>query len=69
VRHVVDLADATLFPQADSWWTGSNIPGKPRVFMPYVGGIGGFGEALDRIAAGGYKGYRITGADHGREDR
>src|SRR5258706_15268502 len=42
VRHVNELADATLYPQAPtSWYVGANIPGKPRVFMPYVGGCGG----------------------------
>ena len=37
VTHVTTLADFTLFPQRDSWYLGSNIPGKPRVFMPCIG--------------------------------
>lgn len=40
VRHVNEVADTTLFPRANSWYTGANIPGKPRVFLPYVGGHG-----------------------------
>jgi cyclohexanone monooxygenase len=60
VRHVLEKADATLFPQANSWWTGSNIPGKPRVFMPYVGGIGPYGEICAGIAARGYEGFVLT---------
>src|SRR5205085_6515979 len=35
VTHVNQVADATLFPRAASWYAGANIPGKPRVFMPY----------------------------------
>jgi cyclohexanone monooxygenase len=36
--HVAEVADRTLFPKANSWYMGANIPGKPRVFMPYIGG-------------------------------
>ena len=39
VTHVNQVADATLFPRAASWYAGANIPGKPRVFMPYLGGV------------------------------
>ena len=39
VRHVNDCADITLFPPANSWYMGANVPGKPRVFLPYVGGV------------------------------
>jgi len=51
------LADTTLFPLASSWYMGANIPGKPRVFMPYVGGVGGYREKCDSIAAAGYEGF------------
>ena len=37
VGHVNDVAHSTLYPKAASWYMGANIPGKPRVFMPYVG--------------------------------
>lgn len=40
VEHVNALASATLYPRANSWYMGANVPGKPRVFMPYVGGVG-----------------------------
>src|SRR3954454_5607462 len=40
VAHVNEVAEATLFPRAASWYMGANIPGKPRVFMPYLGGVG-----------------------------
>ena len=40
VAHNQELAEATLFPTADTWYMGANIPGKPRVFMPYLGRVG-----------------------------
>ena len=48
VAHVGEVAQATLFAQADSWYVGANIPGKPRVFMPYLGGVGDLPDALRR---------------------
>src|SRR3546814_17868310 len=39
VAHVNEVADSTLYPFANSWYTGANIPGKPRVFMPYTAGV------------------------------
>jgi cyclohexanone monooxygenase len=59
VEHVNALADATLFPQALSWYTGANVPGKPRVFMPYVGGVGAYREKCAAVAAAGYAGFSI----------
>jgi cyclohexanone monooxygenase len=49
--HVREVADATLFPKANSWYLGANVPGKPRVFSPYVGGVGTFRHECDAIAA------------------
>ena len=37
-EEVTNLASFTLFPRTDSWWTGANIPGKPRYFSVYLGG-------------------------------
>ena len=39
VQHVNDCANITLFPTANSWYMGANVPGKPRVFLPYIGGV------------------------------
>ncbi|MFD2470356.1 flavin-containing monooxygenase [Amycolatopsis silviterrae] len=50
-------AAATLFPAANSWYLGANIPGKPRVFMPYIGGLGKYRAICDDIAADGYRGF------------
>ncbi len=60
VTHVNDLADATLYPATASWYTGANVPGKPRVFMPYVGGCGPFRRACDEVAAHGYEGFALS---------
>ena len=58
--HVKALADATLFPQTDSWYMGANIPGKPRVFLPYIGGFGTYRKLCADIAAKGYEGFTIA---------
>ena len=61
-RHVADVANATLYPLADSWYTGANIPGKTRVFMPYVGGVHAYKRKCDEIAAKGDEGFNMTPA-------
>jgi cyclohexanone monooxygenase len=59
VGHVNEVAYKTLYPSANSWYMGANIPGKPRVFMPYIGGVGKYRETCDAIAAGGYTGFQL----------
>jgi cation diffusion facilitator CzcD-associated flavoprotein CzcO len=56
-RHVSELADATLYPRASSWYVGANIPGKPRVFMPYVAGCGNYRQECEEIVKRGYEGF------------
>ncbi len=58
--HVKDVADQTLYPKAASWYMGANIPGKPRVFMPYVGGVHVYKKKIEGIAANGYDGFSFT---------
>ena len=58
--HVAETANATLFPQADSWYMGANIPGKPRVFTPYIGGVGAYRKLCQEIADKGYEGFVLT---------
>ncbi len=60
VDTVNKLADETLFPRANSWYVGANIPGKPRVFLAYVGGFGRYRETCDDIAARGYEGFALS---------
>ena len=59
VQHVNDVGHATLYPQANSWYMGANIPGKPRMFMPYIGGVGVYREKCDAVAAKGYEGFTL----------
>ena len=60
VQHVNEVAFKTLYPSANSWYMGANIPGKPRVFMPYIGGVGNYRQTCDRIAAEGYTGFQLA---------
>jgi cyclohexanone monooxygenase len=60
VAHVNEVAEATLYPRANSWYIGANIPGKPRVFMPYVAGVGAYRRKCDEVAAAGYAGFTLT---------
>jgi cation diffusion facilitator CzcD-associated flavoprotein CzcO/acetyl esterase/lipase len=62
VQHVNDCADITLFPQASSWYMGANVPGKPRVFLPYIGGVDRYRKACDEVVEQGYIGFRFEGA-------
>ncbi|MGY3080730.1 hypothetical protein ACVWZZ_007138 [Bradyrhizobium sp. LM6.10] len=57
VAHVNEVAHGTLYPQANSWYMGANIPGKPRIFMPYIGGVGVYRRICDEVAAKGYEGF------------
>lgn len=57
VAHVNETAEQTMFMLADSWHLGANIPGKPRVFTPYPGGVGIYREKCDEVAANGYEGF------------
>lgn len=59
MQHVTDLSNATLFPRGNSWYLGANIPGKPRFFMVYVGGVGTFREICNKVANSGYEGFEI----------
>jgi cyclohexanone monooxygenase len=59
VAHVAEVADTTLYPQANSWYMGANVPGKPRVFLPYVAGFPAYVEACEAIVAAGYEGFVV----------
>ena len=58
--HVAEVAHSTLMPTANSWYVGANIPGKPRVFMPYLGGVGPYRQKCNEIAANGYEGFALA---------
>lgn len=59
VAHVNEAANKTLFPKANSWFLGANIPGKPRVFMPYVAKIGVYRKECQQVADQGYDGFTL----------
>jgi cyclohexanone monooxygenase len=60
--HVNEIGQMTLYPQANSWYMGANIPGKPRVFMPYIGGVAAYRQKCDEVAAKGYQGFELASA-------
>ena len=59
ISHVNEVASGTMLTaeSCNSWYLGANIPGKPRIFMPYIGGVGEYRKKCDEIAAGGYEGF------------
>ena len=59
--HVSATADATLLSSVKhSWYAGANIPGKPRVFMPYAGGLNAYRKICDSVAKDGYRGFDLS---------
>ena len=60
VHEVNSRAEATLYPQAQSYYMGDEVPGKPRVFTPYVGGVRGYRRICERVAENGYFGLLLT---------
>jgi cyclohexanone monooxygenase len=63
VAHVNEVAHTTLYPQANSWYMGANIPGKPQIFMPYIGGVGVYRQICNDVAAKGYEGFAMTAVE------
>jgi cyclohexanone monooxygenase len=63
VAHVNAVASETLFSKANSWYMGANIPGKPRMFLPYVGGMWNYRRKCDEVAHNGYPGF-VLAHDH-----
>jgi cation diffusion facilitator CzcD-associated flavoprotein CzcO len=61
IEHVNEVAERTLYPRSpNSWFFGANTPGKPRVFMPYVGGVGTYRQKADDVAAKDYEGFVLS---------
>jgi cation diffusion facilitator CzcD-associated flavoprotein CzcO/acetyl esterase/lipase len=59
VNYVNEAGDLTLFPKANSWYMGSNVPGKPRVFLPFVGGVGAYRLACNEVVERDYLGFEL----------
>ena len=62
IEHVNEIAKGTMLtaPSCNSWYLGANIPGKPRIFMPYVGGVGTYRTKCEEIVANGYEGFELA---------
>ena len=65
VAHHRALGDASLYPRANSWYMGANVPGKPRVLLPYVGGVGRYRQDLRAGRRARLRGLRATRAAAG----
>ena len=61
MAHVNEVADESLYPGCNSWYLGANVPGKPRVFMPYLG-YAPYVEKCNEVAANGYEGFELAPA-------
>jgi cyclohexanone monooxygenase len=59
-EHVAEVSDSTLMRFSDSWYTGTNVEGKPRVNAVYVGGVATYESELHAVAADGYRGFTLT---------
>lgn len=59
VGHVNAVADKTLFTKTPSWYCGADIPGKPKVFMPYAGGLPAYRDKAEAVATNGYQGFHL----------
>jgi cyclohexanone monooxygenase len=57
VEHVNEVANQTLYPVGNSWYLGANMPGKPRVFMPYVAGVPAYRRIIEGVAEKNYEGF------------
>ncbi|MCW8277806.1 NAD(P)/FAD-dependent oxidoreductase [Pseudomonas sp. PCH199] len=62
ISHVKEVADSTLLPEATSWYSGANIPGKPQVFMVYLGGGKHYKQVITEMADKGYAGFKLEQA-------
>ena len=61
VEHVAEVGAQSLFGKANSWYVGANIPGKPRVVMPYAGGQPLYRERVEAVVKADYAGFELSG--------
>jgi cyclohexanone monooxygenase len=59
IERLNHIASKTMYtrPSCSSWYLGANVPGKPRIFMPYVGGVGEYRRQCEEIVEAGYEGF------------
>jgi cation diffusion facilitator CzcD-associated flavoprotein CzcO len=63
VRHHDETANATLIAKTNSWYTGANVPGKPRRVLSYTGGVGTYRAKCEEMARAGYPAFRLSAAE------
>ncbi|HTT40826.1 MAG TPA: cyclohexanone monooxygenase, partial [Burkholderiales bacterium] len=62
VAHVNEVAGTNLRSTCSSWYVGANVAGKPRVFMPYIGGFPAYVQKCCEVVAAGYRGFALSGS-------
>jgi cyclohexanone monooxygenase len=62
VEHVNEVSKVSLRSTCSSWYVGANIPGRPRVFMPYIGGFPVYVQKCNEVMSNGFEGFVIDGA-------
>jgi cyclohexanone monooxygenase len=67
IEHVNEVSKVSLRSTCSSWYVGANIPGRPRVFMPYIGGFPVYVQKCNEVMSNGFEGFVIEGADAGNE--
>jgi cyclohexanone monooxygenase len=60
MQHVQEVVSRTLYEKANSWYRGANVPGKPQLFLPYLGGHGNYRKKCSEVAEAGYPGFVLT---------
>ncbi|MGE4243121.1 flavin-containing monooxygenase [Ramlibacter sp.] len=60
MQGVQDIVKRTLYLKANSWYLGANVPGKPKVFLPYLGGHGTYRKKCESVAQAGYEGFTLS---------
>jgi cyclohexanone monooxygenase len=63
IEHVNEVSKVSLRSTCSSWYVGANIPGRPRVFMPYIGGFPVYVQKCNEVMSNGFEGFAIDGAD------
>ena len=63
VEHVNEVSKVSLRSTCSSWYVGANIPGRPRVFMPYIGGFPIYVQKCNEVMTNGFEGFVIDGAN------
>ena len=61
VEHVNEVAQVSLRSTCSSWYVGANMPGRPRVFMPYIGGFPVYVIKCNEVMDAGYEGFVLEG--------